>query len=109
MEIRKKEHNWYYDSLQAHSLEYDGHYSHYSTLPIWTEIDEDDYWHALEVLPPCAHKNGAFYMSEFFCGDVTAAFVQIGERYFGKYVNYLEFQDEVAKLRNFVRENATTN
>ncbi len=50
------------------------------------EVDEERYWHLLEVLPPCGWvRNGSsesFYMSEFTIGRVTCHVVRIGDRYF---------------------------
>lgn len=50
------------------------------------EITKDEYWYALEVLPPVGWKghSGAesFKMCERLTGSITAIYVQIGARYF---------------------------
>ena len=50
------------------------------------EITKEQWWEMLEVLPPVAWTNrrGAesFKMSERYCGDITAIYCRIGEKYY---------------------------
>jgi len=51
-----------------------------------TEITEDRWMYALEVLPPCRWTRDAegerFYVSELLYGDVASWYVRLGDRYF---------------------------
>ena len=74
----------------------------------WTEITEDQYMEALEVLPPEKWMSNSgvsfFRMCEYNYGDMTAHYAQIGKRYFtaersifDKYVDLAREIKEVAK------------
>ena len=55
------------------------------------EITAEQYFYALEVLPPMAWRMTGgidhFLMSEFECGNITRQYAQYNERYYSKYVN----------------------
>lgn len=46
------------------------------------EIEEDEYWYFLEVLPPLDMQGGGFSMIEFATGDLTNAFFKIDGRFY---------------------------
>lgn len=52
----------------------------------WIETTREDYWEHLECLPPEAWYRGehfeSFRMCEYMTGNITAHYVQIGDRYF---------------------------
>ena len=48
----------------------------------WWEIEEDEYYYFLEVLPPMAWEHHGFAMCEFTSGNVTSAFYNIRGRFF---------------------------
>lgn len=54
----------------------------------WKEIDEEKFWFALEVLPPCKWVNNssseAFHISERLTGSLVDWYARIGKRYFTK-------------------------
>ncbi|MCY1283633.1 hypothetical protein D9M70_325160 [compost metagenome] len=69
------------------------------------EIDEEQFWHYLEVLPPCSWTRGeseSFYMSEFLCGSVTAHLVRLGKRYFKFDSPVIPHHDRVKKVREWL-------
>ena len=55
-------------------------------LSDWTEIDEEQWMNALEVLPPEKWRTVAgveiFRMCEYLTGTITAHYARLGERYF---------------------------
>ena len=55
------------------------------------EITKEQWWDALEVLPPMAWHTAdeveRFLMSEFTTGSFTNQYARLGERYFVKTVN----------------------
>lgn len=61
---------------------------------IITEIDEDKFWYALEVLPPLKwHDNGVletFCMSEFMTGPYTEQYASFNGKYYVKMVDYFD-------------------
>lgn len=61
---------------------------HYLSLPIH-EITREEYWDALECLPPiyCGRAGGDFLMREMWTGTFTYMYRQIGNRYFSKMVD----------------------
>jgi hypothetical protein len=59
------------------------------------EITEKDYDYFLNVLPPIEWKGNAFYMSEFYTGDLTAKFYKKGSKYF---VEVVDFRKEFPKI-----------
>ena len=51
------------------------------------EITKEEYWEALECLPPlmwtkCGNGDEFFFMSEFYSGNYTALFMKKGEKYY---------------------------
>ena len=54
----------------------------------WKEINEEKFWYALEVLPPCKWVNNgsseAFHVSERLTGSLVDWYARVGERYFTK-------------------------
>ncbi len=59
---------------------------HYLSTPA-KEITKEDYWYALEVLPPMHYQNGSFLMSEFMSGPYTEQYIEMCGRYFSKMVD----------------------
>jgi len=52
------------------------------------EINEEIYWHFLEMLPPMGQKNGSFYMCEYTFDNITSKFTQEGDKYFCEFARY---------------------
>ncbi len=46
------------------------------------EINPEEYWYFLEVLPPLAMTSAGFAMSEFTIGNLTNAFLIIGKHFY---------------------------
>lgn len=63
------------------------HQSHKRIGQPW-EIDENIYWEFLGMLPPLDYKNGSFYMSEFYSGNLTTRYSRQGNRYFCEFAIY---------------------
>lgn len=72
----------------------------------WREITEEQWWDALEVLPPEKWKtaNGVeiFRMSEYTSGTVTEHYARLGDRYFSANrdirADYAGIAGEIASL-----------
>lgn len=91
--IKQKEtpEQWHYDAIKTNSLN--------SFDPSWTEITEEDYNYSLNVLPPIYVIGvDGFLMSEFYSGNITAGFIELNGRYFGKYVVAKHWSLEVQEL-----------
>lgn len=63
---------------------------------IWVETNKKAYWNQLECVPPIFQNQNSFMVGECYAFDdqfynCYAAFVQIGDRYFGK----------IARLKGF--------
>lgn len=52
------------------------------------EIDKETYWEFLEVLPPLAHRDGSFYLSEFMFDNITTKYTKEGDRYYCEFARY---------------------
>ena len=69
---------------------------------VWVEVSEGFYWQALEVLPPIKFNGRRFMVGEPWLhnekGAVHAGFVQIGERYFARNCNVVDFVRLVSEL-----------
>lgn len=68
------------------------------------EISRNDWWEALECLPPESwqHAGGgeSFVMMEYYSGRITSIYVRLGERYFTfRDVANLPHLDRLAKAR----------
>lgn len=46
------------------------------------EVSGEEYWYFLEVLPPLAMTSAGFAMSEFTMGNLTNAFLTIGQQFY---------------------------
>jgi hypothetical protein len=62
------------------------------------QVPEDDYWYALEVLPPIYGKK-CFAMGELYTADKYFWFSQIGADYFGVLANQEIAESVFADLR----------
>jgi len=64
-----------------------------------TEIDEDKFWYALEVLPPMGWKNNGvletFYMSEFMSGTYTEQYACFNDKYYCKMIDVTDASTEI--------------
>lgn len=68
------------------------------------EITQEQYWYALEVLPPENWKqipNGDYFqMSEYWSGDITTYYAQLNGRYYTWMDNAWMKPDQVMELLN---------
>lgn len=67
----------------------------------WFEIEEAEYWYFLEVLPPMDFRPNAFSMCEFSTGNLTNAFLKLGNRYFCLTIerkNSVDFETQIGAL-----------
>ena len=48
----------------------------------WKEISEDQYENALNELPPTRWRNGGFYISESYTGDVSSFYQEMNGKYY---------------------------
>jgi len=62
---------------------------------LWTETNSQTYWDQLECVPPIRMKGNAFMVGEPYTFNVYAAFVNIGDRYFGANRNIKTFDPGV--------------
>lgn len=69
---------------------------------VWVEVSEGFYWQALEVLPPIKYDGRRFMVGEPLThnerGAVHAGFTKIGERYFARTCNVVDFVKLVSEL-----------
>lgn len=54
------------------------------------EIDEETYWHFLEVLPPMGWNDDTFYLREFSFDDITTKYSKEDGRYFCEFARFPE-------------------
>jgi hypothetical protein len=69
----------------------------------WLEVTEEDYWYALEVLPPIMLGGGVFQISEAADADslgrdIHATYVKLGERFFAAELPREEVPDAIKVL-----------
>jgi hypothetical protein len=72
----------------------------YVTKP--TRITKDQYWSALECLPPLKMRGGGgattFMMSEFYTADLTNIYCEIGDRYWSFLDTCHLTHDEIVRM-----------
>ena len=61
------------------------------------EINEDIYYHFLEILPPMGFKNGTFYMCEYNFDNITAKFTENDGKFYCEFARYTHLMNEYAK------------
>lgn len=70
---------------------------------VWVEVSEAFYMEMLEVVPPVLFGSRQFMVGEAYThnerGSVRTGFVQIGERYFARTCNTVDFRRLSAELR----------
>jgi len=71
------------------------------------EITKEEWWEALECLPPESWQNSgggeSFVMMEYYSGRITSIYVRLGERYFTFHdVANLPHLDRLAKARTLL-------
>ena len=80
--------------------EYNKFYQEYerSLCNDWSEVTEEKYWDALEVLPPKKWYDGGFYMGECYMGTLYSFY----QKWNGKYYTSLQ---SICKPRNEILDN----
>lgn len=71
----------------------------------WKEVSEDQFEDALNVLPPMRWRNGGFYMSERYTGDVSSFYQEINGKYYTSLQRLSYDRDEV--IINLIEHIAT--
>ena len=56
----------------------------WAAVPAWTEVDEDIYYHFLNVLPPLVWVGSYFQVSEPYSHEV------VGDRWRGRYLTFIK-------------------
>lgn len=75
----------------------------------WKEVTEEQYWDALEVLPPKKWHDGGFYMGECYTGTLYSFY----QKWHGKYYTSLQSiytpRNEILdNLKKFIAERTET-
>jgi hypothetical protein len=48
----------------------------------WKEITEDKFYEMLEVLPPLKWRDGGFFLSELWCGDIGYFYQELDGKFY---------------------------
>lgn len=71
----------------------------------WKEITAEQYEDALNILPPVAWRDGGFFMSERYTGNISSFYQQINGKYFSSLQRMSTPRAEIIKtLRDYIKE-----
>jgi len=85
--MAKTLHNDFYKFCKANKE------SGYNFKNVYTEIDEDQYWYMLEVLPPYSMIGTAFLMSEFNKGSLVNGAIKLNNKYYVFAIDVHDFKE----------------
>lgn len=69
----------------------------------WVEVSEEDYYDALEVLPPLKWYDGGFYISEATWADMHAFYIKYNGKYYSSCQSVFDKREDIVnKLKEYI-------
>ena len=76
----------------------------------WSEITKEEYYDALDVLPPVDYKDGGFYISETTTGSVHSFYQKINDKFYTCYQQIGTPRSEITdSLKKYISSHKCTH